>query len=111
MAMPATVDMLAALALEGPANVLAEAFERVLDMEEDVTDERLLVVRGGTGGAIRRVFDCVAAVYDHVRRCWDNQSKLLHCINKRRVLGEENGGGCYVYLTCCAKCCVVQIDY
>ena len=59
--------ILAALAATGPTKVLAKAFERVLDVEESAGDDSLAANYGGTGDAIRRVFDCVAWVYDHVR--------------------------------------------
>lgn len=62
-------DVIAALSDEGgPAEVIAEAFERLLDVEEDEDeDEALAVARGGTADATRRVFDSLTWVYDHVR--------------------------------------------
>ncbi|CAM9986351.1 unnamed protein product, partial [Scytosiphon promiscuus] len=48
------------------AEVLVEAFEQVLDVEEEEDeDEALATARGGTGDATRRVFDSLAWAYDH----------------------------------------------
>lgn len=68
---------LAALAAPGPTEVLAEAFERVLDVEEDDGDETSSSSFGGAGDATRRVFDCIAWVYDHVRYYLGYKSKLF----------------------------------
>lgn len=62
-----TEAILAALAATGPSKVLAKAFERVLDVEEDAGDDSSAANYFGTGDATRRVFDCVSWVYDHVR--------------------------------------------
>eukprot|EP00752_Nemacystus_decipiens_P010481 g9338.t1 len=59
-------DVHAALREEGgPLEILEEAFERLLDVEEDEDeDERLATARGGTGDATRRVFESLARAYD-----------------------------------------------
>ena len=65
-------DVLAVLREEGgPSEILAEEFERLLDVEEDEDeDEMLAAARGGTGDATRRVFESMARVYDDVRCFW-----------------------------------------
>lgn len=70
--------VLAALREEGgPFEALVEAFERLLDVEEDEDeDEMLAAARGGTGDATRRVFESLARVYDDVR-CGAEWSSLL----------------------------------
>lgn len=63
-------DVLATLSEDegGPAEVLAESFERLLDVEVDEDEgEALAAARGGTVDATRRVFDSLVWVYDHVR--------------------------------------------
>lgn len=62
-------DVLAVLRSDaGAAEVLVEAFEQVLDVEEDEDeDEALASARGGTGDATRRVFDSLTWAYDDVR--------------------------------------------
>lgn len=62
-------DVLAALcADESVADVLLEAFDRVLDINEgEDEDEALAAARGGTGDATRRVFESLAWVYNNVR--------------------------------------------
>lgn len=63
-------DVLAALcADESLADVLLEAFDRVLDINEgEDEDEALAAARGGTGDATRRVSESLAWVYNNVRR-------------------------------------------
>lgn len=74
-------DVLAALREEGgPSEILVEAFERLLDVEEDENeDEMLAAARGGTGDATRRVFESLTWVYDDVRYGvdWSVQIALL----------------------------------
>lgn len=63
-----TADVLQILARKGPAGIVVEAFERILDVEDDDEDEALAAVRGGAAiSATRRVFDCMVWVYEHVR--------------------------------------------
>ncbi len=64
----AEADVLAALWAEGgPAEILVEAFEQLLDVEKgEDEDERLAAARGSTGDATRRVFDSLVRVYDDV---------------------------------------------
>lgn len=66
----AGTHVLAALWAEGgPAEILVEAFEQLLDVGKDEDeDERLAAARGGTGDATRRVFESLERVYDDVSR-------------------------------------------
>lgn len=80
-------DVLAALQEEGgPSEVLAEAFEQLLDVEEDEDeDEMLASARGGTGDATRRVLETLARVYDDVR-CSAGWGVRLLCSSRYVVM-------------------------
>lgn len=71
-------DVLAALSEKGPANVLSEAFERVVDIGGGFQDETLIL--GSTGDANRRVFESVVWVYDHVRDQLGGQKESIRSI-------------------------------
>lgn len=63
--------VLAELALEGPAKILQEAFERVLDVDDEEEEEDIGVTAAAKSDnrhVARRVFVYVIWVYDHVRR-------------------------------------------